>query len=51
MFDSFSFTLLCVAYLVWYAWQVFIKDKGNLGGLGMTIGIFAWFQIGGWLLG
>ena len=51
MIDSLSFTLICVAYLVWYAWRVFIKDKGSPGGLGLTFGTIAWFQIGAWLLG
>ncbi len=38
-------TALSVAFLLWYGWQVFVKDKGNPGGLGLAVSVLAFGQI------
>jgi len=37
--------VVSVIYLIWYGWQVFVKDKGNPGGLGLLLSVFAWWNI------
>lgn len=32
-----AFTAASVIYLIWYGWMVFVRDKGNPGGLGLAI--------------
>ena len=42
-----AFTGLSVLYLLWFGWHVFVRDKGNPGGLGLAVAAIACLQIFG----
>ena len=47
MLGSFggAFTAIAVLYLLWYGYEVFVRDKGNPGGLGLAAAAIAVIQI------
>ena len=38
-------SILSAAYLLWYGYRVFVKDRGNPGGIGLVVAVLAWGQI------
>lgn len=46
-----AFLGLSVLYLLWYGWQVFVKDGGDLGGLGLGLAVIACLELIGTFLG
>ncbi len=49
MDTAFTAALMGAGWLVFYGWQVFVKDRGNIGSLGLPLSVFAWWSIADWL--
>ncbi|MEP3347633.1 MAG: hypothetical protein ABJN34_04620 [Litoreibacter sp.] len=45
MFGPWTLTAISAGYLLWYGWRVFVKDKGSLGGLGLSLATVAILEI------
>ena len=45
MSGIFAITGIAAVYLIWYGYQVFVKDKGDLGSLGLTFAVIAFGEV------
>ncbi|MEM6659411.1 MAG: hypothetical protein AAF625_15090 [Pseudomonadota bacterium] len=42
-----AINVVSILYLVWFFWHLFIANKGELGALGLTIAVMAFFNVVG----
>lgn len=37
--------IACALYLLWYAWVLFVRQKGDPGSLGLMVSVLAFMQL------